>query len=100
MGGRRRPASAAAPGCGLGRAAAVVAGGGARLVAPDPEPLRLPVLLKLDEGRAPVLTMIRPAGSAARLVFRVWPSGIVLCDGEGTPHPLMLASVVGDLRPG
>jgi hypothetical protein len=66
-------------------------------LAPNPDPLRLPVLPKLNEGRVPVLTMIHPAGSAARLVFRLWPSATVLCADDGTLHPLMLASVVEEV---
>jgi membrane protein DedA with SNARE-associated domain/membrane-associated phospholipid phosphatase len=61
---------------------------------PHPDPLRLPVLPKLNQGRVPVLTMIRPAGSSARLVFRLWPSATALCAIDGTWHPLLLASVV------
>jgi PAP2 superfamily/LssY C-terminus len=56
-------------------------------LAPDPDPLRLPVVPKLSNGRAPVLTMIRPAGSAARLVFRLWPSATVLCATDGALPP-------------
>jgi undecaprenyl-diphosphatase len=63
-------------------------------LAPDPDPLRLPVLPKLNEGRLPRLTLIRPVAGSARLVLRLWPSATVLCATDGTPQPLMLASVV------
>ncbi|WP_395678629.1 VTT domain-containing protein [Inquilinus sp.] len=65
----------------------------------------LPVPPVLQDGRMPVLTLIRPqADGAGRQVLRLWRSGFALEDGEpillGTPgieaihHPLGLVSAI------
>jgi len=60
----------------------------------------LPVLPKFHDGRQPILTLIRlragrPAG-VARLVLRLWPSGVRLARGAGPPRALWLGEVVAE----
>ena len=60
----------------------------------------LPVLPKFHGGRRPVLTLIRvadglPAG-AARLVLRLWPSGVRLATGAPPPRRLWLGEAVAE----
>ena len=55
----------------------------------------LPVIPRLESGRAPGLTMTRlrdPGAPEARLVLRLWPSGFELRNGDS--RPLWVGSVV------
>jgi undecaprenyl-diphosphatase len=65
----------------------------------------LPVLPMLQDGRMPVLTLVRPAADgSAREVLRLWPSGFALEGGgpillgapatEAIHHPLGLVSAI------
>jgi len=67
-----------------------------------PEARRLPVIPKLDDGRAPRLTMVLPAPQsppgAFRLVLRLWRSNVRLRDPEGGRRPLWVGSVSAERR--
>ena len=67
-------------------------------LAPDADPLLLPVLPRLHDGRAPVLLMVRadPAtpNSTGRLVLRLWSAGAELRDRDGLARPLWLGATV------
>jgi membrane-associated phospholipid phosphatase len=67
-------------------------------LSPQPDPAALPVLPKLHDGHSPVLTLIDTnpveAGPRARLVLRLWDSGVQLTDPGGKPHDLLIGSVV------
>ncbi|MEZ5775811.1 MAG: VTT domain-containing protein [Hyphomicrobiaceae bacterium] len=57
----------------------------------------LPVLPRFHVGREPILTLVKRDGEApdtARWVLRVWPSGLIVSDGQGTRHPLLVGAIV------
>lgn len=58
-----------------------------------PDPLALPVLPELQDGRGARLVMVRPT-PGGRLVVRLWLSDVVLRDSEGLSAPLWIGSVV------
>lgn len=67
-------------------------------LAPGADPLTLPVLPRLHEGRTPELLMVRmdpaaPSGTG-RVVLRLWSAGAELRDGGGPSRPLWLGAVV------
>jgi len=67
-------------------------------LAPDADPLRLPVLPRLHNGRAPALIMVhtdapnRP--SNGRLVMRLWASDVALRAGKANPRPVWVGEVI------
>lgn len=67
-------------------------------LAPGADPLQLPVLPRLHDGRAPALLMVRSdpadANGTGRLVLRLWSAGVALRDGDGAARPLWLGAVV------
>lgn len=54
------------------------------------QPAQLPVLPRFESGQLPGLAMVREAGSSARLVLRLWPSGLSV-DGSA---PVWVGSVI------
>jgi membrane protein DedA with SNARE-associated domain/membrane-associated phospholipid phosphatase len=61
---------------------------------PSPDPRALPVLPRLDDGRLPELTRILPQADGARLVLRLWASGLMLRDDGGALRPVLIGAVV------
>ncbi len=61
------------------------------------DPLMLPVLPRLQDGRAPALTLIHAKGSgahpAARWVLRIWDTEIRLTTPDGGAQPLWAAAI-------
>lgn len=65
-------------------------------LAPGPDPAAMPVLPKLNDGRRPLLTLLRAEDGrpSGRLVLRLWRSGVLLRDAAGREHPLLVGSLV------
>jgi len=67
-------------------------------LASPPDPGKLPVLPKLEDGRPPVLTLIYPqpgkGAFGARLVLRLWATNFLLCAPQSTLRPLWIGMVV------
>jgi membrane protein DedA with SNARE-associated domain/membrane-associated phospholipid phosphatase len=67
-------------------------------LAPGADPLNLPVLPRLHDGRTPGLLMVRMDSAApsgpARVILRLWSAGAELSDGGGPSRPLWLGAVV------
>jgi membrane protein DedA with SNARE-associated domain/membrane-associated phospholipid phosphatase len=64
---------------------------------PAAGPAALPVLPRLDDGRPPALTVIKPLAQAARpsrLVLRLWPT-IFVVQTDGGAVPLWVGTAVG-----
>ncbi len=67
-------------------------------LAPGADPVQLPVLPRLHDGRAPALVMVRAdAADGARrerLVLRLWATEFAVRDGTADPRPLWVGAVV------
>jgi membrane protein DedA with SNARE-associated domain/membrane-associated phospholipid phosphatase len=66
-------------------------------IGPAADPLTLPALPRLHDGRAPALTLIHAKGGGAhpvaRWVLRVWKTEIQLTAPDGSAQPLWVAAV-------
>ena len=63
----------------------------------------LPALPTLQDGRKPILMLVKPDTDAnSRSVFRAWTSGVEVTRDGASPRPLLLASVVREreIHPG
>jgi undecaprenyl-diphosphatase len=60
---------------------------------PDPGPEALPVLPRLDDGRAPVLIRLLPQPDGSRLVLRLWPTELAVHDEAGATRPVLVGTV-------
>ncbi len=63
----------------------------------DADPMALPVLPRLHDGRAPGLTLIQPGGgrvpATARWVLRIWEAGTGLVTPGNRPAPLWVGAI-------
>jgi undecaprenyl-diphosphatase len=60
---------------------------------PDPGPEALPVLPRLDDGRAPALIRLLPQPDGSRLVLRLWPTALAVRDETGATRPVLAGTV-------
>jgi undecaprenyl-diphosphatase len=60
---------------------------------PEPDPLALPVVPILQDGRAPVVALIYPQSKGSRLVLRLWATAVEIGDPT-PPKPLWVGAVV------
>jgi membrane protein DedA with SNARE-associated domain/membrane-associated phospholipid phosphatase len=61
---------------------------------PDPDPLTLPVVPLLHDGRAPALTLAYAQPNGSRLVLRLWATAVEVTDDRTPPKPLWVGAVV------
>jgi len=61
---------------------------------PAPDPLALPVIPLLQDGRAPAVTLVYPQGNGSRLVLRFWATAVEVTDDGTSRQPLWVGAVV------